>query len=78
MTEEQFISIIPLFRGTPKQVKAALAPYPEIHRIDIGVIRKILGYTGEATKTNGTPEVLAEMVDRYRNGEGTLRGLAAE
>lgn len=38
MTEEQFISIIPLFRGTPKQVKAALAPYPEIHRIDIGVI----------------------------------------
>lgn len=43
MTEEQFISIIPLFRGTPKQVKAALAPYPEIHRIDIGVIRKILG-----------------------------------
>ena len=78
MTEEQFISIIPLFRGTPKQVKAALAPYPELHRIDIGVIRKILGYTGEATKINGTPEVLAEMVDRYRNGEGTLRGLAAE
>ena len=78
MTEEQFISIIPLFRGTPKQVKAALAPYPEIHRIDIGVIRKILGYTGEATKINGTPEVLAEMVDRYRNGEGTLRGLAGE
>lgn len=38
MTEEQFISIIPLFRGTPKQVKAALVPYPEIHRIDIGVI----------------------------------------
>lgn len=78
MTEEQFISIIPLFRGTPKQVKAALAPYPEIQRIDIGVIRKILGYTGEATKINGTPEVLAEMVGRYRNGEGTLRGLAAE
>jgi hypothetical protein len=78
MTEEQFISILPLFRGTPKQVKAALAPYPEIHRIDIGVIRKILGYTGEPTKTNGTPEVLAEMVDRYRNGEGTLRGLAVE
>lgn len=78
MTEEQFISILPLFRGTPKQVKAALAPYPEIHRIDIGVIRKILGYTGEPTKTNGTPEVLEEMVDRYRNGEGTLRGLANE
>lgn len=78
MTEEQFISILPLFRGTPKQVKAALAPYPEIHRIDIGVIRKILGYTGEPTKTNGTPEVLSEMVDRYRNGEGTLRGLAGE
>lgn len=46
MTEEQFISILPLFRGTPKQVKAALAPYPEIHRIDIGVIRKILVYDG--------------------------------
>lgn len=60
MTEEQFISIIPLLRGTPKQVKAALAPYPEIQRIDIGVIRKILGYTGEATKINGPPEQVHE------------------
>ena len=31
-------------------------------------------HTGEATKINGTPEVLAEMADRYRNGDGTLRG----
>lgn len=37
-----------------------------------------MGYTGEATKINGTPEVLVEMVDRYRNREGTLRGLASE
>ena len=78
MTEEQLISILPLFRGTAKQAKDALAAYPEIHRIDIGVIRKILGYTGEPTKINGTPEVLAEMVAKYRNGEGTLRGLASE
>lgn len=78
MTEEKFISILPLFRGTTKQAKAALAAYPEIHRIDIGVIRKILGYSGESTKLHATPEVLAEMVDKYRNGEGTLRGLAKE
>ncbi len=78
VTEEQLISILPLFRGTAKQAKDALAAYPEIHRIDIGVIRKILGYTGEPTKINGTPEVLAEMVEKYRNGEGTLRGLATE
>ena len=78
VTEEQFISILPLFRGTARQAKDALAAYPEIHRIDIGVIRKILGYSGEPPKTNGTPEVLAEMVERYRNGEGTLRSLAGE
>lgn len=78
MTEEQFISILPLFRGTAKQAKEALAAYPEIQRIDIGVIRKILGYSGESTKLHATPEVLAEMVDKYRNGEGTLRGLAVE
>ena len=78
VTEEQLISILPLFRGTAKQAKDALAAYPEIHRIDIGVIRKILGYTGEPTKINGTPEVLAEMVEKYRNGDGTLRGLASE
>jgi len=78
VTEEQFISILPLFRGTAKQAKDALAAYPEIHRIDIGVIRKILGYTGEHPKINGTPEVLAEMVEKYRNGEGTLRSIASE
>ena len=78
MTEEQFISILPLFRGTVKQARKALAQYPEIKRIDIGVIRKILGYSGEATKLHATPEVLTEMIDKYRNGEGTLRGLAKE
>ena len=79
VTEEQFISILPLFRGTPKQAKDALTAYPEINRMAIWSIRKILGYTGaEPTKINGTPEVLAEMVDKYRNGEGTLRGLANE
>lgn len=41
MTGEQFISIILLFRGTSKQVKAALTPYQEIRRIVIGVICKI-------------------------------------
>lgn len=78
MTEEQFISILPLFRGTVKQARAALAAYPEIQRIDIGVIRKLLGYSGERLKVNGTPEVLEEMIEKYRNGEGTLRGLATE
>lgn len=78
MTEEKFISILPLFRGTTKQAKAALAAYPEIQRIDIGVIRKILGYSGTPTKVHATPEILDEMVDKYRNGEGTLRGLAKE
>ena len=78
MTEEQFISILPLFKGTVKEARKALAQYPEIKRIDIGVIRKILGYSGESTKLHATPEVLAEMVDKYRNGEGTLRGLAVE
>jgi DNA invertase Pin-like site-specific DNA recombinase len=76
MTEEQFISILPLFRGTVKQARAALAAYPEIRRIDIGVIRKILGYSGEKLKANATPEILEEMIDKYRNGEGTLRSLA--
>lgn len=78
MTEEQFISILPLFRGTVKQARAALAAYPEIQRIDIGVVRKLLGYSGERLKVNGTPEVLEEMIEKYRNGEGTLRGLATE
>jgi len=78
MTEEQFISILPLFRGTVKQARKALAQYPEIKRIDIGVIRKILGYSGDYVKVNGTPEILAEMVERYRNGDGTLRGLSHE
>lgn len=78
MTEEQFISILPLFKGTVKEARKALANYPEIKRIDIGVIRKILGYSGECVKPNGTPEILGEMVDKYRNGEGTLRGLAVE
>ena len=78
MTEEQFISILPLFRGTVKQARAALAAYPEIQRIDMGVIRKLLGYSGERLKVNGTPEVLEEMIEKYRNGEGTLRGLATE
>ena len=78
MTEEKFISILPLFRGTTKQAKEALAAYPEIQRIDIGVIRKILGYSGTPTKIHATPELLDEMVDKYRNGEGTLRGLAKE
>ena len=66
MTEEQFISILPLFRGTVKQARAALAAYPEIQRIDIGVIRKLLGYSGERLKVNGTPEVLEEMIEKYR------------
>ncbi len=78
MTEEQFISILPLFKGTVKQARKSLAQYPEIKRIDIGVIRKILGYSGECVKVNWTPEILAEMVERYRNGDGTLRGLANE
>lgn len=78
MTEEQFISILPLFKGTVKQARKALAQYPEIKRIDIGVIRKILGYSGECVKVNGTPEILDEMVERYRNGDGTLRSLASE
>lgn len=78
MTEEQFISILPLFKGTVKQARKALAQYPEIQRIDIGVVRKLLGYSGEKLKVNGTPEVLEEMIDKYRNGEGTLRGLATE
>ena len=78
MTEEQFIAILPLFRGTTKQAREALAAYPEIRRIDIGVIRKILGYSGEPVKTNGTPEILEEMIDRYRHGEGTMRSLAHE
>lgn len=78
MTEEQFISILPLFKGTVKQARKALAQYPEIKRIDIGVIRKILGYSGECVKPNGTPEILAEMVERYRAGDGTLRSLASE
>jgi len=78
MTEEKFISILPLFKGTVKQARKALSQYPEIKRIDIGVIRKILGYSGEGLKTNGTPEILAEMVEKYRNGEGTLRGLAVK
>jgi len=78
MTEEQFISILPLFRGSVKEARTALAAYPEIKRIDIGVIRKILGYSGEPTKKNGTPEVLDEMIEKYRNGEGTLRSIASD
>jgi len=78
MTEEQLISIIPLFRGSLKEAKKALSIYPEIHRIDIGVIRKLLGYSGEPLKVNATPDILDEMIEQYRNGEGTLRSLSAK
>ena len=33
MTEEQFISILPLFRGTVKQARAALAAYPDAEEL---------------------------------------------
>lgn len=78
MTEEQLISIIPLFRGSLKEATKALALYPEIHRIDIGVIRKLLGYSGTPLKVNATPDILDEMIELYKNGEGTLRSLSAK
>lgn len=76
MTESELASILPLFRGEMRTVREALKGYPEIGRIDIGVIRKILGYSGERLKVNATPKLLKKMVNDYRAGRGSLRGLA--
>lgn len=75
MTENELISILHKFKGGLKDVMDALSSYPELGRVEIGAIRKVLGYSAESNHKL-TKEQHQEMVDEYNSGETSLRKLA--
>lgn len=78
MTEDELYRLLPLFRGTKAEARAALKDYPSISDTDIAVIRRLLGYSKPAARPNASKELLDFMVSEYRNGNGSLRGLAMQ